>query len=60
MADLVEQNNTLLRLGFHFECPDARRRVTAKLMENMDEGKNFIRQELISITPSPEVIKLFS
>ena len=41
IAKLVEQNNTLLRLGLNFDVPDARLRVVNKLQQNSDNGKNF-------------------
>jgi len=36
IAKLVEQNNTLLRLGLNFDVPDARLRVVNKLQANND------------------------
>ena len=39
ITELVLQNYTILRLGIAFEFPDSRHRVTTKLIENMDEGK---------------------
>lgn len=39
IAKLVEENNTLLRLGLNFDVPDARLRVANKLQANNDHSK---------------------
>lgn len=44
ITDLVEKNNTLLRLGLHLEYNDARHRVAAHLQRNIDR----IRQSRLS------------
>lgn len=39
ITDLVEKNNTLLRLGLHLEFNDARSRIAAHLQRNIDRSK---------------------
>jgi len=38
IAKLVEQNNSLLRIGLNFDVPDARLRVVNKIQQNNDNG----------------------
>ncbi|XP_018015651.1 tropomodulin isoform X2 [Hyalella azteca] len=36
LTNLIEENNTLLRVGIHFEFNDARNRVSRQLQKNLD------------------------
>lgn len=40
ITDLVEKNNSLLRLGLHLEFNDARSRIAAHLQRNIDRSKS--------------------
>lgn len=42
ITDLVEKNNSLLRLGLHLEFNDARSRIAAHLQRNIDRSKSKI------------------
>lgn len=39
ITELVEKNNSLLRLGLHLEFNDARSRIAAHLQKNIDRSK---------------------
>lgn len=39
IAQLVQQNKTLLKLGLNFDVPDARHKVAAQLQQNNDNCK---------------------
>ena len=47
ISKLIEQNDTLLRLGLNLDVPDARMRVAQQLKKNKDSSKSFFVSDLL-------------
>ncbi|XP_018015658.1 tropomodulin isoform X7 [Hyalella azteca] len=55
LTNLIEENNTLLRVGIHFEFNDARNRVSRQLQKNLDTFLAEVRIGLKTRRPRPVV-----